>query len=96
MDFLNKVFHLEEANISDFPTLFTRYRNHLTHPKPNQVFEEIDVMDSYNMGRLGILYLELGLLYIIGYEGNYWHHPDQEEWEIKRVPWASEALKFNI
>lgn len=82
---------LQETNIRDFPTLFTQYRNHLTHPKPNAVFEKMNVMDSYNIGRTGILYLELGLLYIIGYKGNYLHHSDQKEWQTKHVPWAFET-----
>lgn len=88
--------HLHETDIRDFPTLFTRYRNHLTHPRPNPVFERMGIMDSYNMGRTGILYLELGLLYILGYEGSYWHHSDQEEWQTKRVPWAFEMLNSNL
>lgn len=84
---------LEGTDITNFPILFTRYRNRLSHPKPNVLFEEMSPHDQYIIGKAGLLYAELGILYIIGYQGYFMDYAEITERMVQQVPWADKAVK---
>lgn len=86
-DFEN--IELEEFKIKDFPELFTKYRNHLSHPQPNKLFESLSGIDAWEIANTGLLYLELGILYIIEYNGIFMDHRNGKQWDEKSVPWVA-------
>lgn len=83
------VLNFKKYKVEHFPRLFTKYRNHLSHPQPDALFESFTAMDSYKLGRIGIQYLELSILYILDYNGHFVdYRDDNPRFEFKKVPWA--------
>lgn len=78
--------------ITDFPTLFAHYRNHLIYPKAHPVFDHLRFEDEYSIVRASKQYLELGLLYIFGYTGNYTDHAELTGQTVRQVPWAQKRM----
>ena len=93
----NELINLQDLsktnnNISDGPSAFTNIRNSLVHPskkkstKTNKIFAY--QRESYS---LGIMYLELLLLYILNYKGKYYNRIKKanDENQNELVPWIS-------
>jgi hypothetical protein len=88
----NSLSHLQiDGQFEDGPHLFTHYRNKITHPTKKSIYDSISVTEKWEIVNLGIYYLELTLLYLIGYGGYYTNHLQFPSWEgeYERVPWCS-------
>jgi hypothetical protein len=75
----------------DGPHAITGFRNSLTHTRR---FEDLLVRDGVPVMELKVLatwYLELALLYLLGYDGTYGNRTRYQRgaWEREPVPWAS-------
>jgi hypothetical protein len=66
------------------------YRNKIVHPTRKRQRIELDVDDMWNIIQIGTRYIELVVLSIIGYKGEYSNRL-KERWfgEVEVVPWGS-------
>lgn len=71
----------------DGPGAITGARNRIVHPSLKKA--TLDTEAKLDVWRLALWYLELGILYLIGYEGEYTNRVTAE-WvgETELVPWA--------
>ncbi len=90
---------IEEFNIfnnkyKDGAHLFTELRNDIVHPKKNT--QDIDIEVLYNALHLGIYYLELSILKLLGYKGRYnnFFKNGNLNQRLEFVPWSNED-EFN-
>ena len=81
----------KENNWKDGPQSFTEVRNALVHANPVKRKKVLDerrdiVRDAW---RLGLWYLELVILFTVGYKGKYWDHLSaaQSADGLVVVPW---------
>ena len=78
----------KKLNQVDAPYLFTQIRNDIIHPK-----EKIENLETYlyEASDLGLWYLELVLLAIFDYQGDYHNRLPryQQNGEIEPVPWSN-------
>lgn len=89
---------LSAAKPSDGPKTFTRVRNSFVHPKSSREFnkhlDEAKVTDIWDLKveawRLGLWYLELSLLSLIGFGGVYSNRLRRggHVGEVESVPWV--------
>ncbi|MBD7908024.1 hypothetical protein [Sporosarcina gallistercoris] len=82
---------LQEKNESSLSSLqkFTSLRNELVHPERNKKI--IDREQLYFLWRLGIVYLELAILAVGKYEGDYLNmtiNLDSKQERLQKVPWT--------
>lgn len=78
---------VNEKNI-DGPEAFVRVRNTIVHSnlKKRKQLEKSDNMVRYQALQLGIMYVELTLLYILGYNGKYLPRGESHR-KVQPVPW---------
>lgn len=62
---------VQKLNYYDSAHLITDYRNNVVHPKKKVKFQPLPNDFSFFVLRLGLHYVELGLLFIMGYKGKY-------------------------
>lgn len=71
----------------DGPHAFTEIRNSLVHPDAKDREKLTECI--YDAWRLGLWYLELSLLAVMGYEGTYGNRLRQRQYgQVEQVPWA--------
>jgi hypothetical protein len=73
---------------ADGPRLFTEIRNEIIHPTKNRLSRDHDeLVDAW---RLSLWYIELVLLRVLRYEGQYASRLLERRWEgdIEPVPWG--------
>jgi hypothetical protein len=72
----------------DGPEVLTFIRNRLVHPpKPTAVGEKVPYYEAYSLAKW---YLELAVLSVCGYKGEYSNRTRLRRWvgQVERVPWA--------
>jgi hypothetical protein len=72
----------------DGPEVLTFIRNRLVHPpKPTAVREKVPYYEAYCLAKW---YLELAVLSVCGYKGEYSNRTRLRRWvgQVERVPWA--------
>ncbi|NQX58554.1 hypothetical protein [Paenibacillus qinlingensis] len=89
--------YLEEVrklNYFDSAHLITDFRNNVVHPKKKVIFQPLPNDFSFFVLRLGLHYVELGLLFIIGYKGRYLNQL-YFGWDgiYDIVPWSENVLE---
>lgn len=74
----------------DGPKIFTELRNNLVHPKKGRVEQHKQGQVIYEGFTLGLWYIELLLLHLFDYHGEYANRCAQEHWvgQTESVPWA--------
>ena len=75
----------------DGPTALTRLRNCITHPtgKNRQTLDRISISARAEACSLALWYLELTLLWLMGYEGYYFNRITAKfDSDVDLVPWA--------
>lgn len=81
-------------NVTDGPEAFTKIRNALVHGQETKRTElrKIDLKAKYQALQLGIWYVELALLFILDYKGNYRNRTDGNLWRNTGilVPWKND------
>lgn len=81
-------------NVQDGPEAFVKIRNALVHGQENKRAElrNITLKAKYQALQLGIWYVELALLYIMGYKGKYKNRTDGNTWRDTGVlvPWVQD------
>lgn len=71
----------------DGPHAFTEIRNSLVHPDAKDREKLTECI--YDAWRLGLWYLELSLLAVMGYDGTYGNRLRQRRYgQVEQVPWA--------
>ncbi|WP_276956385.1 hypothetical protein [Allomeiothermus silvanus] len=75
----------ESKNWADLPHALTELRNSLVHPKKRERLYQVTPRAVWDVVRVGIQYLELGILRMLGYKGSYWDRISDKE---AAVPWA--------
>lgn len=75
----------ESKNWADLPHALTELRNSLVHPKKRERLYQVTPRAVWDVVRVGIQYLELGILWMLGYKGSYWDRISSKE---AAVPWA--------
>lgn len=75
----------ESKNWADLPHALTELRNGLVHPKKRERLYQVTPGAVWDAVRVGIQYLELGILWMLGYKGSYW---DRISDKNAAVPWA--------
>lgn len=84
--------HISE-DIADFfddgVDILTYYRNSVVHPSKRKRHVELVFEDMWNIILLGVNYIELSILYIINYRGEYTNRfKDFCFGDVELVPWA--------
>lgn len=77
-----------KAKSLDGPEVFTFIRNRLVHPpKPTSVPEKVPYYEAYCLAKW---YLELAVLSVCGYKGNYSNRTRLRRWvgQVEKVPWG--------
>lgn len=75
-------------NFNDGVDLLTYYRNCVVHPSKKRGYISLEFEDMWNIILLGIKYIELSLLYIINYKGEFTDRfKDYCFGDVDRVPW---------
>lgn len=77
------------SDFKDGPHLFTSIRNQIAHPRKNP--KNLNPDELYYVWRIGIVYLELSMLAIAGYDEEYKNlllEPGFEAEMTRQVPWA--------
>jgi hypothetical protein len=72
----------------DGPEIFTFIRNRLVHPpKPSTIQEKVPYYEAYCLAKW---YLELAVLSVCGFKGEYSNRTRTSRWvgEVEKVPWA--------
>jgi len=81
-------------NVQDGPEVFVKIRNALVHGQETKRAElkKITSKAQYQALQLGIWYVELGLLYILGYKGKYNNRASGKQWRDtgELVPWVND------
>ncbi|WP_316776580.1 hypothetical protein [Pedobacter antarcticus] len=81
-------------NVQDGPEVFVKIRNALVHGQESKRAElkKITPKAKYQALQLGIWYVELALLYILGYKGKYNNRTDGNAWRNTGVlvPWVND------
>lgn len=81
-------------NVIDGPEAFVKIRNALVHGQETKRAElkKITLKAKYQALQLGIWYVELALLYILGYKGKYKNRTDGNLWKNTGVlvPWVND------
>ena len=74
-------------DIIDAPDIFVKIRNALVHGQEKKRKDLADISDQakYDMLRLGVWYIELSLLHILNYKGNYFNRVSNH---VEKVPWG--------
>lgn len=82
------------TNVKDGPEAFTKIRNALVHGQESKRTElkNYSLMAKYQALQLGIWYVELSLLYILGYKGKYRNRTSGNLWRDTGtlVPWVND------
>ncbi|MCZ4222901.1 HEPN domain-containing protein [Pedobacter rhodius] len=83
-------------DVEDGPEAFVKIRNALVHGqkiKRNEL-KKISLHAKYEALQLGIWYVELGLLYVLGYKGKYNNRTDGNNWKNTGVlvPWVNDQI----
>ncbi|TQQ85203.1 hypothetical protein EXD82_02040 [Peptacetobacter hominis] len=69
--------------------LINYYRNRIVHPSKRRNKFYISAEDVWNILSIGISYIELAVLYVIGYKGEYSNRlEDRSFGKVDVVPWA--------
>jgi len=88
---LSNLLKLSRERNWDGPQAITEIRNALVHPSPKnrQKLEHFDTKIIFETYLLSLWYLDLLLLFFIGYSGPYHNRCVQNKWagETERVPW---------
>ncbi len=89
-----KKFLSENPDYNDFAYLFTDLRNSLTHADPyrKQALKKLNKRHLEAVLNIGLCYLELLILRILDYNGNYANRLSQNEWRPENedvVPWLN-------
>ena len=80
---------LKDFKPYDAPHLLTEVRNFLIHPEKEQD-RDLGVL-YYEIGTLGLWYLELGILAVCGYEGTYSNRVTSTRYgQVENVPWLQD------
>ncbi|MEF9990571.1 MAG: hypothetical protein RRZ84_03975 [Romboutsia sp.] len=71
------------------------FRNKIVHPSRKGHRADLDVEDMWNIIQIGIRYVELVILSIIGYKGEYSNRL-KERWygEVEVVPWGHSNINY--
>ncbi|WP_316789648.1 hypothetical protein [Pedobacter frigoris] len=81
-------------NVQDGPEAFVKIRNALVHGQETKRADlrKINHRAKYQALQLGIWYVELALLYILGYKGKYKNRTDGNTWRNTGtlVPWEND------
>jgi len=81
-------------NVKDGPEAFTKIRNALVHGQESKRSElrGLELMAKYQALQLGIWYVELSLLFILGYKGKYRNRTSGKLWKDTGtlVPWVND------
>ncbi|WP_316763674.1 hypothetical protein [Pedobacter aquatilis] len=81
-------------NVIDGPEVFVKIRNALVHGQETKRAElkKITLIAQYQALQLGIWYVELALLYIMGYNGKYNNRSSGKQWRDtgEPVPWVND------
>nr|WP_314277993.1 hypothetical protein [uncultured Peptostreptococcus sp.] len=86
-----------KKNFKDGSDLITFFRNSVVHPCKSKHKNELEFEDMWNTILLGINYLELVLLYLINYKGEYSDRfKDISFGQVNLVPWAKNKVENNI
>jgi len=75
----------------DGPDVLTFIRNRLVHPpKPSAVQQKVPYYEAYSLAKW---YLELAVLSVCGYNGEYSNRTRLRRWvgQVEKVPWARSA-----
>jgi hypothetical protein len=82
-------------NAGDGPEIFVTIRNALVHGQEKKRAEliKISLTAKYQALQLALWYIELSLLYILGYTGNYHNRTSKEKWKDtgQPLPWANKS-----
>lgn len=76
---------------SDGPYAFTELRNAIVHPRKRERMPDISLSAKVEAVQLGVHYLELALLKLLGYSGEIQNRLHRARWasETEPVPWAN-------
>ena len=76
-------------DFKDGVDLITYYRNTVVHPSKSKQNNKLEFEDMWNITLLGINYIELVILYLINYRGEYTDRfKDLSFGQVNLVPWA--------
>ena len=68
--------------------LITYFRNKIVHPSRKRNRATLHVEDMWNIIQIAIRYVELVLLHLIGYKGEYSNRLKERSYgEVELVPW---------
>ena len=88
---LKKLASISKRHNFDGPSVFTNVRNRIVHPGRKK--RKIDVADVslFECWNLGLWYLELLLLSIFEYNGDYANRLKQGRWvgQTEKLPWCN-------
>jgi hypothetical protein len=87
-EYLDKT--ITDGTLKDGPRAISYLRNAIVHPtkKKRAKIDKASGEVEFAINRIGINYISLALLRIIGYNGCYLDHVS---WEEKQVPWATSS-----
>lgn len=72
----------------DGPHIVTDYRNSIVHPNKVNYYTNFNTKELSNILKIGIRYLELVILYAIGYNGVYSNRLNNSWFgDVEVVPW---------
>ncbi|MDM8129500.1 hypothetical protein QUV80_13645, partial [Paraclostridium benzoelyticum] len=75
--------------IDDGPHIITDFRNSIVHPSKKDNYSSMETKDLWRILQIGTRYLELVMLFIIGYKGHYTNRLESRWFgETECVPWA--------
>ncbi|SHF52115.1 hypothetical protein SAMN02746089_02080 [Caldanaerobius fijiensis DSM 17918] len=85
----------------DGPHLFTEIRNSIVHPVKKEKVKALSFEDRWKAHELGLWYLELTILRLLGYDGDYVNRLksiDHGLWEgsVEKVPWSREEGTMHV
>lgn len=85
---LNEFNDYIKNKFDDGIDIFTYFRNKIVHPTRKTKRANLTVEDMWNILQIGTRYVELAVLYIINYKGEYSNRL-KERWygEVEVVPW---------
>ena len=84
--------HAKHANWQDGPQALTQLRNWITHPtgKDRQNLDRVSLLTRFEACNLALWYLELTLLWLLGYRGDYVNRLNVRfTGDREAVPWAA-------
>lgn len=89
---LKEEYTIFESDFESGPHLLAQYRNHIAHPKPKPIFENYSIEKKYLILELSIYYVELLMLYLVGYNEVYFNRLNFPEWQgnYEELPWNLE------